>query len=127
MRLCDRPPPVVILDGPTNYLDRDGLGALVHGLEYHQGNVVIISRSEEFCNNVCQQKWIVEAGRLREEAEIQVDGKIEAQAAHDEIHDESGNKIEAQAGRDKIYDESGNKIGAQAGLDEIYDESGNNI
>merc|ERR1719449_243807 len=65
-------PHLVILDEPTNYLDRDGLGALTRGLEEYQGGVVIISHNEEFCNGVCQQKWIMEAGRLREEGEIQV-------------------------------------------------------
>merc|ERR1712046_331752 len=64
-------PHIIILDEPTNYLDRDGLGALVRGLHEYQGGVVIISHNEEFCHKVCQQKWIMEAGRLREEGEIQ--------------------------------------------------------
>merc|ERR1712156_79385 len=63
-------PHIVILDEPTNYLDRDGLGALVLGLEAFQGGVVIISHNTEFTDSVCQQKWIMEksvetgAGRL---------------------------------------------------------------
>merc|ERR1711988_1929547 len=76
---CWLNPHVIILDEPTNYLDRDGLGALVKGLEEYKGGVVIISHNEEFCNSVCQQKWIMEAGRLREEGEIQLDGEIEEQ------------------------------------------------
>merc|ERR1712039_310684 len=91
---CWQNPHVVILDEPTNYLDRDGLGALVRGLEEFQGGVVIISHNEEFCNSVCQQKWIMEAGRLREEGEIQLDEAIEEQKGPDELYDESGNKIE---------------------------------
>merc|ERR1712028_222522 len=91
---CWQNPHIVILDEPTNYLDRDGLGALVQGLEEYQGGVVIISHNEEFCNKVCQQKWIMEAGRLREEGEIQVDDDIAEQAGPDELYDESGNKIE---------------------------------
>merc|ERR1712160_207980 len=87
-------PHIVILDEPTNYLDRDGLGALVRGLEDYQGGVVIISHNEEFCNSVCQQKRIMEAGRLREEGEIQLDEDIAEQAGPDEMYDESGNKIE---------------------------------
>merc|ERR1712217_285342 len=87
-------PHIVILDEPTNYLDRDGLGALVRGLDEFQGGVVIISHNEEFCNSVCQQKWIMEAGRLREEGEIQLDEAIEEQKGPDELYDESGNKIE---------------------------------
>merc|ERR1711912_80180 len=40
---CWQNPHIIILDEPTNYLDRDGLGALVRGLESYQGGVVIIS------------------------------------------------------------------------------------
>merc|ERR1711862_375011 len=98
-------PHILILDEPTNYLDRDGLGALVRGLENYQGGVVIISHNEEFCNSVCQQKWVMEAGRLREEGEIKLDEAIEDQAGPDEMFDESGNKItvnkmKAMAGKD---------------------------
>merc|ERR1712166_64890 len=91
---CWQNPHLIILDEPTNYLDRDGLGALVRGLENYQGGVVIISHNEEFCNSVCQQKWVIEAGRLREEGEIQLDEDIAEQAGPDELYDESGNKIE---------------------------------
>merc|ERR1711933_680413 len=79
---CWQNPHIVILDEPTNYLDRDGLGALVRGLESFQGGVVIISHNEEFTNSVCAQKWIMEksevtgAGRLREEGEVKVDEEI---------------------------------------------------
>merc|ERR1712137_1262692 len=75
-------------------LDRDGLGALARGLENYQGGVVII-HNEEFCNSVCQQKWIMDGGRLREEGEIQLDeDTIQEQAGADELFDESGNKID---------------------------------
>merc|ERR1712166_393252 len=93
-------PHILILDEPTNYLDRDGLGALVSGLENYQGGVVIISHNEEFCNSVCSQKWIMKksevtgAGHLREEGEIKLDGEIEVQEGPDEVYDESGNKID---------------------------------
>merc|ERR1711937_9826 len=97
---CWQNPHIVILDEPTNYLDRDGLGALVEGLRAYQGGVVIISHNEEFTDSVCTQKWIMEksevtgAGRLREEGEIKLDEAIEEQKGPDEIYDESGNKIE---------------------------------
>merc|ERR1712139_649981 len=99
---CWQNPHVVILDEPTNYLDRDGLGALVRGLDAFQGGVVIISHNTEFTDSVCQQKWIMEksettwAGRLREEGEIKLDEAIEEQKGPDEIYDESGNKIEVK-------------------------------
>merc|ERR1712032_1606793 len=83
------------LDEPTNYLDRDGLGALSLGLQEFGGGVVIISHNTEFCDAVCTQKWIMDAGRLREEGEIAGDDAMGDQnAGPDEIFDASGNKIE---------------------------------
>merc|ERR1711871_652604 len=99
---CWQNPHIIILDEPTNYLDRDGLGALARGLEGYQGGVVIISHNTEFTDSVCTQKWIMEksevtgAGRLREEGEIKLDEAIEEQQGPDEIYDESGNKIEVK-------------------------------
>jgi elongation factor 3 len=100
---CWQNPHIVILDEPTNYLDRDGLGALTQGLEAFKGGVVIISHNEEFTASVCSQKWIMEkdevtgAGRLREEGDILAgDGDIEQQQGPDEVYDESGNKIDVK-------------------------------
>merc|ERR1712054_78152 len=99
---CWQNPHIIILDEPTNYLDRDGLGALVRGLEAYKGGVVITSHNTEFTDSVCSQKWIMEksqvtgAGHLREEGEIKLDEAIEEQKGPDEIYDESGNKIEVK-------------------------------
>merc|ERR1719203_2726531 len=99
---CWQNPHVIILDEPTNYLDRDGLGALVRGLDAFQGGVVIISHNTEFTDSVCTQKWIMEkpevtgAGHLREEGEIRADEEIVDEKGPDEIYDESGNKIEVK-------------------------------
>jgi elongation factor 3 len=96
---CWQNPHIIILDEPTNYLDRDGLGALVRGLETFQGGVAIISHNTEFTDSVCTQKWIMEkseltgAGHLREEGEIMLDEEIKETDGPDEIFDESGNKI----------------------------------
>merc|ERR1712060_250864 len=92
-------PHVVILDEPTNYLDRDGLGALVRGLEAYKGGVVISSHNTEFTDSVCQQKWVMSkhevtgSGRLREEGAPVLDEEVENTEGPDEIYDESGNKI----------------------------------
>jgi len=88
-------PHILILDEPTNYLDRDGLGALALGLQEFGGGVVIISHNMEFTNSVAQQKWIMEAGFLREEGEIMGDEDMGDMAdGPDEVVDGSGNKIE---------------------------------
>merc|ERR1712091_394258 len=62
-------PHVLILDEPTNYLDRDGLGALVLAIKEYQGGVLIISHNKEFCDNVATEKWIMQGGKLRIEGE----------------------------------------------------------
>jgi len=62
-------PHLIILDEPTNYLDRDGLGALTNAIREFNGGVVIISHNREFTNAVAQEKWIMEKGQLRREGE----------------------------------------------------------
>ena len=47
-------PHLVILDEPTNYLDRDALGALVAAIDAYKGGVVVISHNREFANAICQ-------------------------------------------------------------------------
>lgn len=47
-------PHLLILDEPTNYLDRDALGALTEGIESFRGGVLVISHNAEFCDKVCK-------------------------------------------------------------------------
>merc|ERR1711988_1025693 len=63
-------PHILILDGPTNYLDRDSLGALALGLQDFGGGVVVISHNMEFTNKVATEKWIMDQGRLTREGEV---------------------------------------------------------
>merc|ERR1711959_400521 len=62
-------PHILILDEPTNYLDRDGLGALTLAIKDFEGGVIIISHNKEFCGAVAEEKWIMQGGRLRQEGE----------------------------------------------------------
>ncbi|RLN93037.1 hypothetical protein BBJ28_00015253 [Nothophytophthora sp. Chile5] len=57
-------PHLLVLDEPTNYLDRAALGALADGIREFAGGVIMISHSEEFYNSLCTEKWLVESGRL---------------------------------------------------------------
>ncbi|KAF9439230.1 translational elongation factor EF-1 alpha [Entomortierella beljakovae] len=57
-------PHLLVLDEPTNYLDRDSLGALSLAIKEFGGGVVIISHNREFTDTVCVEKWSVEAGVL---------------------------------------------------------------
>ena len=51
-------PHLLILDEPTNYLDRDGLGALTKAIEEFKGGVVIISHNREFANAVATENGL---------------------------------------------------------------------
>ena len=57
-------PHMLVMDEPTNYLDRDSLGALASAIKEFGGGVVIISHNAEFVDAICPEKWTVEAGRL---------------------------------------------------------------
>ncbi|KFH72696.1 elongation factor EF-3 [Podila verticillata NRRL 6337] len=57
-------PHLLVLDEPTNYLDRDSLGALSEAIKEFGGGVVIISHNREFTDTVTTEKWSVVAGVL---------------------------------------------------------------
>merc|ERR1712125_65359 len=82
-------PHILILDEPTNYLDRDGLGALILAIKDYKGGVLIISHNKEFCENVATEKWIMKGGYLRIEGEsVDVnEGKEEGNKGPDEVFD----------------------------------------
>jgi len=93
-------PHILILDEPTNYLDRDGLGALILAIQDYTGGVLIISHNKEFCDNVATEKWIMKGGYLRIEGEsVEKDGDKEAADSkkQDVIYDGAGNKIDVKA------------------------------
>merc|ERR1712178_500471 len=86
-------PHVLVIDEPTNYLDRDALGALTEAIEQWTGGVVVISHNLEFCNRVATEKWIMDAGHLRAEGGEYTDTKLDQSNKVDEIQDASGNTI----------------------------------
>merc|ERR1711959_210009 len=90
-------PHIVILDEPTNYLDRDALGALTLAIKEFEGGVIIISHNKEFCNAVATEKWIMQGGRLRQEGESvdkEADKKPEDKPMEKEVKvDASGNVL----------------------------------
>lgn len=57
-------PHLVILDEPTNFLDRDSLGALASAIKNFKGGLFMISHNAEFYEALCPEKWILESGRL---------------------------------------------------------------
>merc|ERR1719389_281917 len=89
-------PHVLVIDEPTNYLDRDALGALTEAIEQWKGGVVVISHNLAFCDQVATEKWIMDAGHLRAEGGEYVDVKLEDKGGADTVTDASGNVIDVQ-------------------------------
>merc|ERR1711934_385334 len=93
-------PHILILDEPTNYLDRDGLGALVLAIKDYKGGVLIISHNKEFCDGVATEKWIMNKGKLRIEGAPQdeaADEKAKELGPKEDVYDGAGNKIDLKA------------------------------
>merc|ERR1711990_267028 len=92
-------PHVLILDEPTNYLDREGLGALVLAIKDYKGGVLIISHNKEFCDSVTTEKWIMNKGKLRIEgaAEEVAEEKSKDLGPKEDVYDGAGNKIDVKA------------------------------
>jgi elongation factor 3 len=57
-------PHLIVLDEPTNYLDRDSLGALSKALKAFEGGVVIISHNAEFTESLTDEVWAVNDGKM---------------------------------------------------------------
>merc|ERR1719305_1900731 len=93
-------PHILILDEPTNYLDREGHGALVLACKDYKGGVLIISHNKEFCDNVATEKWIMKGGYLRIEGESKAEDDEAAgngNKEQKEVYDGAGNKIDVKA------------------------------
>merc|ERR1719502_2414901 len=93
-------PHILVLDEPTNYLDREGPGALVLAIKDYTGGVLIISHNREFCDSVATEKWIMKGGYLRiesESVENEADKEAAADKKQEDIFDGAGNKIDVKA------------------------------
>lgn len=85
-------PHVLILDEPTNYLDRDSLGALAHAIKNYGGGVIIITHHNEFSSALCKETWNVRDGKVEitggQEGPVE---KLEAKVGAIEVTDAYGN------------------------------------
>ncbi|KYK60907.1 elongation factor 3 [Drechmeria coniospora] len=57
-------PHLLVLDEPTNFLDRDSLGGLAVAIREFKGGVILISHNEEFVGALCSEQWHVADGRV---------------------------------------------------------------
>ncbi|KAJ3357057.1 translational elongation factor EF-1 alpha, partial [Kappamyces sp. JEL0680] len=99
-------PHILILDEPTNYLDRESLGALAGAIEEFQGGVVIISHHNEFVSTLCKEEWVMDAGHLTTKGDSgwmdRQDDKINDQVQIEAVTDAVGNVIEVKKPKKKL-------------------------
>ena len=99
-------PHILILDEPTNYLDRESLGALAGAIETFDGGVVIISHNNEFCQKLCPETWVMDSGHLETKGDadwmLKQDEKISDQQQITEMVDASGNVSKVKGQKKKM-------------------------
>ncbi|KAF2227184.1 ABC transporter domain-containing protein [Elsinoe ampelina] len=66
-------PHLLVLDEPTNFLDRQAIGGLAVAIRDWKGGVVMISHNDEFVGALCPEQWHVEDGRLTHKGHLGVD------------------------------------------------------
>lgn len=106
-------PHLIILDEPTNYLDRDSLGALANAINEFEGGVVLITHNKEFADLTTRETWVV----ANNVCDVKGDPEWEKYAAEQHVVVENeqetdvyGNKIVKKSKVKKIEDMSRKEI-----------------
>jgi len=106
-------PHILILDEPTNYLDRESLGALSNAIEIFEGGCVMITHNNEFCSALCPETWILEKGedgiaRIETKGDAEWMKKKEAETVTAQIQetffDAAGNETKIEMDDNKPID-----------------------
>ncbi|KAF1930218.1 ARM repeat-containing protein [Didymella exigua CBS 183.55] len=100
-------PHLIVLDEPTNYLDRDSLGALSKAIKSFEGGVIIITHSAEFTKNLTEEVWAVLDGKMTPSGHNWVQGqgagpRLTEKGDEEEKFDAMGNKIAATEKKKKL-------------------------
>jgi len=99
-------PHILILDEPTNYLDREALGALAGAIENFNGGVVMITHNNEFCSKLCPETWVMDSGHLETKGDadwmLKQDEKVEALEQITEVTDAAGNVSKVKQQKKKM-------------------------
>jgi len=108
-------PHIVILDEPTNYLDRDSLGAMATAIDEYEGGVVIISHNAQFVDQVCPEVWHLENHTLNLKGSydwLESANKESAKlaAAQDTYVDGQGNEVAIEKAKKKASKQELKKI-----------------
>jgi elongation factor 3 len=99
-------PNIIILDEPSNFLDRESTNALSDAIKGFKGGVLLISHNETFYNAITREKWLLENGTLT----VFADDMIEAlEKERKRKEKEDSKKLNLEQAEDK-FDSLGNKI-----------------
>lgn len=100
-------PHLIVLDEPTNYLDRESLAALAEALRAFGGGVLVISHAKSFIDAIpCQETWHIEHGTmtiLRDGAVVRTSSAASEPLGKqaDELLDAFGNVVHIKKTKDK--------------------------
>lgn len=104
-----RRPHVLMLDEPTNYLDRESLAALIEALKSFEGGVLVITHSRDFSESLCKEVWAMRDGNLEASGHNWVEGqgsgaRIDKKGAEgdDDMYDAMGNKVDKGGAKKKL-------------------------
>lgn len=97
-------PHILVLDEPTNYLDRESLGALAGAIRNYGGGCLMISHNREFTDALCPTQWVVADGKLALKGEIEAASKAEKLEwkPQEETVDAFGNVVKIKAPKKKL-------------------------
>merc|ERR1712238_177759 len=101
-------PHILILDEPTNYLDRESLAGAIEGFD---GGIVMITHNNEFCSQLCPETWVMDSGHLETKGDadwmLNQDTKIDDSQQISEMTDAAGNvkKVKGQKKKRSKKDE----------------------
>jgi len=98
---------LIVLDEPTNYLDRDSLGALSKAIKSFGGGVIIITHSAEFTKELTEEVWAVMDGKMTPSGHNWVQGqgsgpRLAEKGEEEDTFDAMGNKIAASKKKVKL-------------------------
>ena len=102
-----RMPHIIVLDEPTNFLDRESLAALIAAIQSFEGGVAIITHSQEFSEGTCKEIWRMQDGTLHASGHNWVEGQGSGERIDKKKNDEEEVKFDALG--NKIVEEKKKK------------------
>ncbi|PKI85021.1 translational elongation factor EF-1 alpha [Malassezia vespertilionis] len=102
-----RMPHIIVLDEPTNFLDRESLAALINAIQTFEGGVAIITHSQEFSEGTCKEIWRMQDGSLHASGHNWVEGQGSGERIDKKKTEEEETKFDALG--NKIVEEKKKK------------------